>query len=276
MRQFIYSTAFLLTSILVQAQTEIKIDTILKSDTKPLKIQHAEPLYIDLMRDLGAHKGEAEFNLGFGVANHKSYYEYNGFIEYEWAIADRLGLEVEVPFSFNKGIGTINTVPNNRVEGIKMATQYTFLVSEKHQTSLAIGYIHEFELNNFKNLGNKGVLFEGMKINPIFIAAKKMEDIHTLIYVGPIIENHFTNHKTQVYGTLNASIHYMIPNQKHFIGIENNMEIHQNDFVYVMRPQVKLALQHNLAVGIVTGIPIIHKNDMKMDFMTRIIWEPNF
>lgn len=32
-----------------------------------VKIKHAEPLYLDLMRDLGARKGEAEFNIGYGM-----------------------------------------------------------------------------------------------------------------------------------------------------------------------------------------------------------------
>ncbi|HAI17051.1 MAG TPA: phosphoribosylformylglycinamidine synthase, partial [Xanthomarina gelatinilytica] len=31
---------------------------------EPLKILHAEPLYIDLIRDLGARKGEKEWNIG--------------------------------------------------------------------------------------------------------------------------------------------------------------------------------------------------------------------
>ena len=261
------------------AQTQIDSLTLSQHpiDKKelPLKINHAEPLYIDLMRDLGARKGEAEFNLGFGVANHKSFYEYNGFIEYEWAVADRLGLEVEIPFSFSNGIGTTYTAPNNRIEGIKLATQYTFLVNEKHQTSLAVGYLHEFELSSFKTLGNRGAFFDGMKMNPIFIAAKKMNNFHTLLYMGPIFENKFNTNKLHTYATLNASLHYMVPGN-HFIGIENNMEIHKNEFVYVMRPQMKVVLLHNLAIGLLTGIPLTHKDDMKMDFMTRIIWEPNF
>ena len=40
-------------------------DTIVKK--LPPKVDHAEPLYIDLMRDLGARKGEAEINVGFGL-----------------------------------------------------------------------------------------------------------------------------------------------------------------------------------------------------------------
>ena len=34
------------------------------SIVKPAKISHAEPLYLDLVRDLGARKGEREWNVG--------------------------------------------------------------------------------------------------------------------------------------------------------------------------------------------------------------------
>ena len=79
-------------------------DTIPNDTVKTLKpkVEHAEPLYVDLMRDLGARKGEAEINVGFGIGNHKNYNELYGFVEYEWAVADRVGLEVEVPFSFHQ------------------------------------------------------------------------------------------------------------------------------------------------------------------------------
>ena len=33
------------------------------------KVLHAEPLYIDLIRDLGARKGEREWNIGLGMTD---------------------------------------------------------------------------------------------------------------------------------------------------------------------------------------------------------------
>ena len=35
----------------------------------PPKVEHMEPLYIDLVRDLGARKGEKELNLGSDFIN---------------------------------------------------------------------------------------------------------------------------------------------------------------------------------------------------------------
>lgn len=137
----IITSTFLTITTIAQTKNDSIITIQPQQKTLKPKVEHAEPLYTDLMRDLGARKGEAEINVGFGVASKKGYNEYNGFIEYEWAVADRLGLEVEVPFSFNhksdNNDGSIY-VPNNKIEGLKLATQYTFLVNEKRKMSLAV------------------------------------------------------------------------------------------------------------------------------------------
>gem|GEM_PF-4614419 len=64
------------------------------------KVLHAEPLYIDLIRDLGARKGEKEWNFGFGLTDRAKFDQYMALVEYEFAPVDRLGLEIEVPVSF--------------------------------------------------------------------------------------------------------------------------------------------------------------------------------
>ena len=85
-----------------QAVDSVKVAEVAAHDDeegKPLKLHHAEPLYIDLMRDLGARKGEREWNVAMGVTENNGYYEFYPLVEYEWAVVDRLSLEVEVPFS---------------------------------------------------------------------------------------------------------------------------------------------------------------------------------
>lgn len=239
------------------------------------KVSHAEPLFNDIMRDLGARKGEAEWNVGFGVGDHESFTEYFGFIEYEWAIADRWGMEVEIPFSFNKESGIGNAkIPNNRIEGVKLATQYTFYVNPETEVSMAVAYIHEFEMNYFKKLDGDGPFFTGMRMSPTFIAAKNFNAFSTMLIGGPVFENHFDSGKIEVLGTINASVMYVIPGSKNFIGIENNIDFNSNQFQYYLRPQIKVGILHNLAVGFVTGVPVSSDREAKMDFMTRIIWEP--
>ena len=67
-----------------------------ESGSMPLKILHAEPLFIDLIRDLGARKGEREWNIGMQLTDNLGYDAIGTLIEYEFAPLDRLGLEVEL------------------------------------------------------------------------------------------------------------------------------------------------------------------------------------
>jgi hypothetical protein len=122
---------------------------------QPVKVHHAEPLYIDLIRDLGARKGERELNAGWGMEDQRGYVASTGFFEYEFSPVNRLGLEVEVPFTFYKPEyehKSEEDAPRNRLEGLKLASQYTFLVSPKYNMSMAIGYIHEFRTHSFYSL----------------------------------------------------------------------------------------------------------------------------
>jgi hypothetical protein len=63
------------------------------------KVLHAEPLYIDLIRDLGARAGELEVNLGYGVQDKREFAKFEYLAEIEWAPINRLGIELELPFS---------------------------------------------------------------------------------------------------------------------------------------------------------------------------------
>ena len=89
-------------SLIAFGQNQLNKPKAIANDTTLMKlspkVEHAEPLYIDLMRDLGARKVEAEINVGFGRNNHHYYNEFNGFLEYKRAKANRLDMEVEVPF----------------------------------------------------------------------------------------------------------------------------------------------------------------------------------
>lgn len=240
---------------------------------EPAKNLHAEPLYIDLIRDLGARKGEKEWNVGFGITDNKSYDSYQALVEYEFAPMDRLGLEVELPFSFYYTNEKDAVAPQSRLNSIKLAAQYTFLVSEKTKTSLAIGYINEFEMNEFNNYKN-GKLFTGNVFNPFFVAAKRWgQNFHTLLYAGPLIENHFEHNSMSTSWQINSNFHYMIDGTRNFIGIEFNKEIYHTDFDMTIRPQMRVAVTEHMMIGIVTGIPINRENERFSSFL-RLIYEP--
>ncbi len=255
----------------------ICLPALAQQDTLPPKVHHAEPLYIDLIRDLGARKGEKEWNIGGEAEEHPNYRAYCGFIEYEFAPVNRLGMELEIPFDIydsrvrQPGQGKI---PKSRIESIKPAVQYTFLVSPTRQTSLAIGYIHHFNLHSFYSIRQQHDIFKGNAYNPFVVAAKKWgTSIHSLINTGPLWEHASEDRKTYFYYQVNASLYYMIPNTSNFLGVEVNQMYARDESIVVVRPQVKIAISPNLALGLVTGIPL-HSKAEGVSGMFRLIYEP--
>jgi hypothetical protein len=214
--------------------------------------------------------------VGFGMQDKRRYDEFHALIEYEWAPVDRLGLEVELPvslYSFRNG-NAEGAIPANKLESIKVAGQYTFLVSEKRNTSLAIGYIHEFELVDFEKMGEVNA-FKGNLYNPFFVAAKRWgSNYHTLIYTGPRIEKGY-GEKAEVGFEANYNLHYMVSGTRNFIGLELNQEIMNGKSIATLRPQMRLGLAENLMIGIVSTIPL-GQPDAGLGSFVRIIYEPGF
>ena len=245
-----------------------------ETQQEPEKVLHAEPLYIDLIRDLGARKGEKEWNVGFGLTDKLQFDSYEALVEYEWAPINRLGLEVELPFTFFTPVnGTPrDSIPSNQLNSLKVAAQWSFFVHEKLATSMAIGYINEFELSDFRNFGQP--LVKGNVYNPFLIVAKRWgNNFHSLLYTGPKIEQSFTHHNIHLTYEINTSFHYMISGTRNFIGVEFNKALEQGDFDMTIRPQMRLSIANNLLVGIVVGIPVSRENERFSSFL-RLIWEP--
>lgn len=251
-------------------------DTATENKKLPAKLLHAEPLYIDLIRDLGARKGEREWNVGLGLTDNNDFDRYTALIEYEFAPINRLGLEVELPFTFYypmNGNRHRDSLPQNRLNSLKLAGQYTFLVSERMQTSMAIGYIHELELAPFKQY-SKGKMVTGNVYNPFFIAAKKWgRNFHTLVYTGPYMTHHFYDGSLHTSWQINSNFHFMIPGTRNFMGVEMNKEIKHGNWDMTIRPQLRLSVADNLLVGIVAGIPLSRENERLSSFV-RLIYEP--
>lgn len=239
----------------------------------PVKVLHAEPLFVDLIRDLGARKGEKEWNIGLALTDNLGFDAINTLIEYEFAPIDRLGLEIELPFTFytpQKGAHR-DSIPSHQLESIKLAAQWTFLVSEKKQTSMALGYIHELLVPGFREL--RGPAINGNVFNPFLVAARRWgNNWHTLVYTGPHLEKRH-GHSLHFRYDVNSNIHYMVPGSRNFIGVEFNKNWQGNDFDMTIRPQMRLGISENIMIGIVGGIPVRRENQ-RMSMFTRLIWEP--
>lgn len=242
----------------------------------PPKVLHAEPLYIDLIRDLGAHKGESEWNVAFELTDRQSYDKYVMLVEYEWAIADRIGLEIEIPVTLYMGqlAADATAKPANRIESIKTAAQWTFFVDESIATSIAIGAINELEFADIRQL-NKGPIFTGNLFNPFLIAAKRWgECFHSLLYTGPRIHGSFADGSLSAKGEANLSLHYMISGTRNFVGLETNSVFDHTSFSAVLRPQMRVSISANTLVGLGVSVPIDRNGDRFGMFM-RFIWEPD-
>lgn len=244
-----------------------------QNDERIPKVHHAEPLYYDLVRDLGARKGEREINIGAEFINYKNYTKYGLLAEYEFAPVDRLGLEVEVDFSFFRKTNKEAITPTNTMDALRLSSQYSFFVSPKIKTTLALGYTQIFEFIPFDAYGKQN-FFSSTVYNPFFIAAKCWgKNFHTLIYAGPLLEHNFERKNLEIYGQINTSFMYTIPNTHHFVGIEFNKEIINKKFEMTIRPQVKIHVHDRVSVGIVAGFPVLREGQGFSSFF-RLIIEP--
>jgi hypothetical protein len=252
----------------------IFIAEVEKAPGRP-KVLHAEPLFTDLIRDLGARKGEKEWNVGLGMADRTYYNAYHGLVEYEFAPVNRLGVEFEIPFSvyLPSGVAQTDSIPENRIHSLKAALQYTFHVSERHSTSAAIGMIYERTLHSFTHL-TRGQVFDGHLYQPFFVFAKRWgRNFHSLWYLGP---HFFSSPEKPIHvekWQVHSNLHYMISGTRNFIGIEITKEYGPHPAL-VFRPQMRVGVTENLLVGIVSGIPVQVNGNERLSSFLRVIYEP--
>lgn len=246
------------------------------SRPRPLKISHAEPLYADIIRDLGARKGEKEYNVGWEVSDKGGYIGQGGFVEYEFSPINRLGLEVEIPFNYRYTGKDLNTepLPREKIEGVKLASQYTFLVSARHRLSVAAGAIYELGLHSFHTMSSSRHVLKGHDINPFIIVAKRLgRNFHSMLYTGPVFHCEPGTHKDAASIQVNLSLHYVLPGSGNFIGIETNQELRAHTYALMIRPQVKIKLDRQNSLGLATGIPVDARKE-GLNFPVRYIFEP--
>lgn len=92
---------------------------------------------------------------------------------------------MEVSFTFYSPLNGMarDSIPSNRINSLKLAAQCTFFVSEPMATSMALGYIDEFELSDFRNFGRP--LITGNIYNPFLVVAKRWgNNYHSLFFTG--------------------------------------------------------------------------------------------
>lgn len=250
--------------------------TLFAQDSLPAKVSHVEPLYMDLVRDLGARKGEKEWNVGVSLEDKNDYHSLGGLVEYEFAPANRLGVEMEVPFSvhFKTDRGNKTEVPQAGINGLKVATQYTFFVSPKLNMSIAAGYANDLEFHMAVEGGKWRWEPENVS-QPFFVLAKswRQSRFHTLLYAAPSVGVGLRTGHLQKELLLNANFHYRFPQSRNVLGLEVNQTYGFPQVSVVLRPQVKVNLHKGLALGVVAAFPVMGQAEGPGLFC-RLIYEP--
>ncbi|MES2766608.1 MAG: HAEPLYID family protein [Bacteroidota bacterium] len=230
------------------------------------KVEHAEPLYSDLVRDLGTLEGEMEFNAGFGVNDE----HYEGMFEFEFAPIDHLGVEFEVPFNIHAP-GEENVSLTHRIEAFKAGLQWSFFVSEEIQTSMAVGYSNEL-LFHMPESESEDFL-KGNAYNPFIVAAKRWsEKLHSLGMAGAEFTQDFASGEWHTAYKLNTSFQYMFSGSQNFVGVELNKVFEKDDFGMDIRPQANFAFTEHLMLGVMVGIPVSSENRRVSTFF-RLMYE---
>ncbi|GAB3747041.1 HAEPLYID family protein [Spirosoma pomorum] len=259
-----------------QAQSRSK-PTAAVGDTshivKPAKISHAEPLYLDLVRDLGARKGEREWNVGTQFSQRGGGTAWHPFVEYEFAPINRLGMEVELPFQLTVPADNPETpaTATFRLHSVKTSIQWTYAVIVPWQTSLAVGYTNELVVNAGGQAGKS--VFTAEEGHPFLVAAKKWgQRWNTLVYaaLGGQLP-HQGALRSSGY-ELNLALHYVIPRNKAFLGVELYQYQNGPQRERLIRPQVRVALKNNLLVGLVASLPLTGSEGPSS--FVRLIYEP--
>jgi hypothetical protein len=242
--------------------------------TESPKVYHAEPIAIDLMRDLGARKGEAEWNLGLAQKDKRTYDELLLFVEYEWAPINRLGLEVEVPMVFHAPLGTGGErVPRDQIEGLKLAGMYTLQVDTMRHWSTAIGYLHEVLLNETNAILLRRPV-DGQLFNPFLVTARRWTDNwHSLLYTGPRLVRRSGGGWEKPAFEANWNVHFMVPGTRNFVGLEVNQSVENRRSNFVLRPQMRVGITDHFLVGIAGGIPV-NRDKERVGTFIRLIYEP--
>jgi hypothetical protein len=258
---------------LARAARDSALIARIEEATGPDKVLHAEPLYIDLIRDLGARKGEAEWNLGLGLTDRTNYDNIEALVEYEWAPIDRLGLEIEVPVSLYSAFPGATDVPANRVESLKLGVQRTVYVSLERSTSFAVGYLHQFVLRDPAQLRPRDP-FRGNVYNPFVVAAKRWGDnFHTLVYTGAQWQQRHGAGTAPTVFEWHSNVDYMLSGTRNFVGLEVNKYLQARDLEMTVRPSMRLAIRDDLLMGIAVGIPVSRDKE-RLGMFLRLIYEP--
>ena len=271
--------------ITVLAISFIALNANAQTDKKDeVELKHYMPLYLDIPAEMNVKKGYKELNIAGGYADFKDFSGQKGLIEYDFAPIDKLGFEIEVPFTFvqekhalpvtdQHSVPEEGSAPSNAM-ALRIGFNYALFASQEAKTSISVGYFNEFELTPFKHFGKP--LLEGNVYNP-FIAVAKIwgTRFHTMIYTGTATKQSFEHHETVTAVRFNTILTYRIgkANKESFVGIECNQTwAYGVSGLMVLRPQAQIQVTEKCKLGFVLGVPVATSNHLNASGFMRLIY----
>jgi hypothetical protein len=190
-----------------------------------------EPMVFDLVRALGAKRGELEANTLIVTRFRRGRADVLWAPEIEWAFADNLAIELELPMH------------NARVEALKAAFQATFPTKPRRFTH-GVQVITEYLLTP-----------QETELTVLYLAGVRLNGWSLFAMVGartvpPMDRPHHTQ------ALLNPSIYYDV-NERVTVGVEGNFAISERGlFEGLVVPQVHVQLGRHLRVQFGGGVQV--------------------
>lgn len=187
-----------------------------------------EPLHFDLVRGLGAKRGEFEFNV-LSTAGLRPYHGVGWAPEVEWAFADRYAIEFEIPMH------------DGRVEALKLAQQGTF--RERRPK-----FIHGWQVIVEGQLQGVG------EVTGLYLAGRRFRRrISALAMLGPRVV--FDARHLAAELIVNPSLFFDI-DERFTIGVESNGVVDGRHSSLRLLPQLHLQLGRHARVQVGGGIAV--------------------
>ncbi|NRB42715.1 MAG: hypothetical protein HRU20_30305 [Pseudomonadales bacterium] len=206
-------------------------------------IEVPEPMVFDLVRGLGAKAGEFEVNtLAMVPLNNKD----NGSLEWapeiEYAVADGIAIEFEVPFE------------NSELEAYKFAGQFT--LGETANAIHGIQVIYE-DFQNHDQSEYTALWLTGMELS---------KNNSVMLMAGPrFTQGKDVEDKTEL--LFNATFFHRISNHL-TLGLENDLAYHDhNDWSYLAMPQLHYGLSEKFELQFGVGAEF---NNEKTNFVSAL------
>jgi hypothetical protein len=239
----------------VPAPARADDDHSIAAHGEELAAQVPEPMVFDLVRGLGAHRGELEINaLGRPPLNRFSDRAIEWAPEVELAVHDGVGLELELPFS------------NGHLEALKFAGQVTLS-----------GLMRRRFLHGVQGIVEKELDRDGVELSLLYIPVVRFSDTFSALSMigGRALVGGGEEGRGET--LLVNTTFYAEPNRETAFGLEFNLAVPRGGgATLLVMPQVEHEFDHHWTVQAGAGVELGGGEDARLTGALRLVWATAF